>query len=83
MTQTVLACTRVEDMPIPNVLSEIELCVECRKRVWVAASSPRKAVRLCLQCAAPLIASTPDVRPMMTTEQAADIAAYYRARKKA
>jgi formylmethanofuran dehydrogenase subunit E len=51
-TLDAVCCMRVEDMPIPPVLGQIERCSECGERVWVSHSSPREPRRICVQCLA-------------------------------
>jgi hypothetical protein len=48
----VLACPRVDEMPIPATRSFICQCSQCGTRIWVAHSSPIEPIRLCLPCSA-------------------------------
>src|SRR5262249_25587812 len=44
----VLACPRVDEVPIPPTPSFICQCVQCAARIWVAPRSPIEAVRACV-----------------------------------
>src|SRR5262249_3533433 len=48
----VLACPRVDEVPIPPTPSFICQCVQCGARIWVAHSSPIEPVRACVACSA-------------------------------
>ena len=48
----VLACPRVDEMPIPPTPSFNCQCEQCGARIWVAYSSPIEPLRLCLSCSA-------------------------------
>src|SRR5262245_20031467 len=48
----VLACPRVDKVPIPPTPSFICQCVQCGARIWVAHGSPIEPVRACVACSA-------------------------------
>jgi hypothetical protein len=49
-TGGVLACPRVEELPIPPMPSFICQCAQCGARIWVAHSSLIEPMRLCVSC---------------------------------
>jgi hypothetical protein len=48
----VLACPRVDEVPIPSTPSFNCECEQCGARVWVAYSSPIEPIRMCVACSA-------------------------------
>jgi hypothetical protein len=46
----VLACPRIDEMPIPSTPSFNCECQQCGTRVWVAYTSPIDPIRMCLVC---------------------------------
>ena len=46
----VLACSRIDEMPIPSTPSFNCECEQCRARVWVAHTSPIEPIRMCVAC---------------------------------
>lgn len=50
-----VACLRVEDLPIPYVPAHQETCAECGTRIWVADLSPKGPKRACISCAEKII----------------------------
>src|SRR5262249_60868223 len=48
----VLACQRIDEMPIAPTPSFNCQCEQCGARIWVAYSSPIEPLRLCLSCSA-------------------------------
>jgi len=48
----VLACPRVDEVPIPPTPSFNCECEQCGARVWVAYSSPIEPIRMCVVCSA-------------------------------
>lgn len=71
---TYLVCQRIDDLPTPPVASRPSVCSECRKRVWVALSSPEGHALLCWQCAGDEFARTGAAEVMAPTKrQLADI----------
>ena len=48
----VLACLRVDEVPIPSTPSFNCGCEQCGTRVWVAYSSPIEPIRMCVACSA-------------------------------
>jgi len=48
----VLACPRIEEVPIPSTPSFNCACEQCGARIWVAQSSPIEPVRMCVACSA-------------------------------
>ena len=48
----VLACPRIDDVPIPSTPSFNCECQQCGARVWVAYTSPIEPIRMCVACSA-------------------------------
>lgn len=48
----VVACARVEALPIPIAPAHQEHCSECNVRIWVSETSPKAPRRICMECAA-------------------------------
>ena len=48
----VLACPRVDEVPIPSTPSFNCECEQCGARVWVAYSSAIEPIRMCVTCSA-------------------------------
>jgi predicted nucleic acid-binding Zn ribbon protein len=48
----VLACPRIDEVPIPSTPSFNCECEQCGARIWVAHSSPIEPVRMCVSCSA-------------------------------
>src|SRR5262249_4023401 len=48
----VLACARLDEVPIPPTPSFNCQCEQCGARIWVAHSSPIEPVRMCVACSA-------------------------------
>jgi predicted nucleic acid-binding Zn ribbon protein len=48
----VLACPRIDELPIPPTPSFNCECQLCGTRVWVAYNSPIEPVRMCVACSA-------------------------------
>ena len=48
----VLACPRIDEMPIPSTPSFNCECQQCRTRVWVVHNSPIEPIRMCMACSA-------------------------------
>ena len=48
----VLACSRIDEMPIPSTPSFNCECEQCGARVWVAHTSPIEPIRMCVACSA-------------------------------
>jgi hypothetical protein len=46
----VLACVRVDELPVPNTHSFMSQCFHCNARIWVACSSPIEPKRMCVLC---------------------------------
>jgi Ni,Fe-hydrogenase I small subunit len=40
----------VADMPFPGAPAEIQQCLSCNERIWVALSSPKKPAKMCWRC---------------------------------
>ena len=53
----VLACPRIDEMPIPSTPSFNCECQQCGTRVWVAYTSPIDPIRMCMACSAAQSAS--------------------------
>ena len=51
MTEHVLVCHRIIDLPDPSVLSVVAQCDVCGARIWVADSSPKQIDgTICIPC---------------------------------
>ena len=48
----VLACPRIDEVPIPSTPSFNCECQQCGARVWVAYTSPIEPMRMCVACSA-------------------------------
>jgi len=48
----VLACPRIDDVPVPPTPSFNCECERCGARVWVAYDSPIEPIRMCVACSA-------------------------------
>ena len=48
----VLACPRIDEVPIPYTPSFNCECQQCGARVWVAYTSPIEPMRMCVACSA-------------------------------
>jgi hypothetical protein len=48
----VLACPRIDEVPIPSTPSFNCECEQCGARIWVAHSSPIEPIRMCVACGA-------------------------------
>ncbi len=48
----VLACQRIDEVPIPSTPSFNCECQQCGARVWVAYTSPIEPIRMCVACSA-------------------------------
>lgn len=48
----VLACPRIDEVPIPSTPSFNCECQRCGARVWVAHTSPIEPMRMCVACTA-------------------------------
>ena len=50
--RVVLACPRIDEVPISSMLSFNCECQQCGARVWVAYTSPIEPMRMCVACSA-------------------------------
>jgi hypothetical protein len=77
----VVVCHSITDLPIPYVPAQIEHCSKCNERIWVAHTSPKKSLRICYNCALPMLMEDDDFKIMITERQAAEVAWYLRQKK--
>jgi hypothetical protein len=81
-----IVCDRITDTPQPKLPGcAIRYCMKCRSAVWVAPSSLASAPgapAMCVRCFIEISRTEPTNVLPLTIEQARDIRAYYRRRRK-